>query len=466
MKHFYSLPARIGLLLVVALSVSFPSIAQISLVDSLFETVSQVDRLHARTGDKVLPVSNRLDQRSPIGYQNLLPVQVGQQITAEVYAHYEKKQNKKWLKTLFGAVGGASVIHSQQVTINPSNEGYNTKKVFPLVGVGVAVTPFGLKGVFKSIPEAFIKYNIYDKDSNFVESTTQFITKEARDQWELLRLDKKITQDGFVEVIIVNKDKRAVWFDDLTITIEFTVQQNGKDTLKTNQSTLSSNTDNLYNVYIRSFAPPGSFEGFDYTDDGRGFSVSQNVTSRIRQQYQIIPDGVNPALATVALQSSPTHKISTNQSQTAAPTGNVQIYTKSQNSGNNNVTVTSFYEGSNPFEPVAPDIEVSTKITFSENFQKTKLTVSVEASSKRFPALELFIGDTGGRRVFLTTEAAYGTPYDLIIRPADYYTSYSTVVINITTNGQFIDVYSPGGPEYTIGDWNQDISDQYPGPYR
>lgn len=466
MKTFYVIFMKIALIGLVWLSGCCQASAQIVLPDSLFESISRFDPAHARTGDNVLRVNGRSSGK--IGYQKLIPVKVGQEVTTEAYAYYEKGRKKKWLKTLFEAAGGIVATQTQQLPSQTFQEGRDQRgKPFPFVGLGVAVAPGALKGIFKNVPKASVQYNFYDKDSSFVESVTQGITKEARDQWQLLHLDRKAKQDGFVEVIVVNKSQKDVWFDDLIITVSFGAEPITPGPI-TNSYPDDPSTTNQYRVYVRSFAPPTSFASYGFEDDNRGFSLSEAVTSRVRQEYVIIPDGINGVIAGGVPRSDPTIKISTGESRTGVPRGEARITSMSRSGGNNIARVYTIYEGSNPFyDPFAPDIEVETRMTVSESVNKNRLTLTLTANSKRFPALEIFVEDIYGTKVFIAVEGAYGGPGDLILRSKTHSTITADVSININTSGVFQSVYRTGSisQTYSIQLWNQQYTSQNAGPF-
>lgn len=468
MKYFYVSYSKAAFFFLLLLGRFFGASAQISLPDSLFESISQVDPVHARTGNNVLRVSKI--SGNEIGYQKLIPVKAGQGVDAEVYAYYEKKERRNWVEPISGTAGGLIVTQMQKSNSQVSQGELGQKsKPFPFVGVGIAITPSLFKNIFRSRPKAAVQFNFYNRDSSFIESVVQQITKEAKDQWQPIHLNRAAKEDGFVEIVILNKSEKTVWFDDLIITVVSNVRSTQTGPI-TNVGPEDVSTANEYRVYVRSFAPPGAFtnKGFDFRDDNRGFSVSESVTSRVKQNYLINPDGANAYISGGIPVSDPTIEASTGQSRTGTPRGQAQITSKNRTTNSNVVRVYTNYEGSNPFyDPFAPDIEVETRITISESYDKTRLTLALTANSKRFPSLEIFIEDLFGTRVFLAVEGAYGGPGDLITRSKNYSTITADVSINIYPSGEFRTVYRTGSisQTYSIQNWNQQFTSQNPGAF-
>ena len=287
----------------------------------------------------------------------------------------------------------------------------------------------------------------------------------------MIQLNRKAEKDGFVEIIIENESRKNVWFDDLLITISV-----GKDIGPASSIGPITNypdpaptpeTDNLYHVYIRSFAPPGAF-GNTFEDDHRGFSLDlgYSTTSRIKQDYLIIPDGENPALSSNGPTSDPTRYGGAELIGT--PSGYANIVSHSRSGGYNRVRVDTHYEGSNPFfMNAAPNIVVETRMTITENLYKTKLVLALTLNSKKFPAVEIFIEDKNGTIVAIANEGAYGNPGSLSTRSANYSTIAADITINIAPDGTFQSVYNTGSSSqvYNLIDWNGIFLARPAGPF-
>ena len=210
-------------------------------------------------------------------------------------------------------------------------------------------------------------------------------------------------------------------------------------------------------VTIRSFAPPGSFSGrwgMGFEDDHRGFSANPNVTSRISQTYTVDP--VQRTISGGRPVSSDTRR--GNQTWNATNTtdaGKIDDASFSKNSfGSDVASVEAHFKGSNPaFHGLAPDIEVSSLVSLSENDKAGYVIASVDLSSKQFPASEATIADTKGQNVLLVGAAAYGDPHNLM--NADVQKAASIDIrLNIDNKGVFTGV-EYGGKTYSISDWNK-----------
>ncbi len=212
-----------------------------------------------------------------------------------------------------------------------------------------------------------------------------------------------------------------------------------------------------YPVTVRSFAPTGSFSGargMGFQDDHRGYSANQNVTSRISQTYT-----VDPTKRTV-IGGTPTSSDTKRNGQTRNATnttdeGKVDKKSFSKNSfGSDVATVDAHFTGSNPaFHGVAPDIEVKSQVTLSENDKAGYVIASVDLSSKQFHATEATISDPSGQSVLLVGTAAYGDPTNLMNADVQKVASVD-VTLNINEKGEFTSV-GYGGKTYSVADWNK-----------
>lgn len=214
-----------------------------------------------------------------------------------------------------------------------------------------------------------------------------------------------------------------------------------------------------YTFHVRAFAPSGAFKGFGFEDDGRGFSTSITATSRIKQSFTIDPtartySGGRPT-------SDPTRFGS--MSKIAQDKGGISKPQFGKNSmGSSTAAVTSNFEGSNPMVPFAPDIKVQSAVAVTENLKKNQINISIDLSSKAFPATEAFVQDASGKAVFLGGAAAFGSPSDLF---GDETQTVSKVdlTIGINDKGEFQNV-SVDGKTYSIDEFNKMGTSKSAGP--
>jgi len=216
-----------------------------------------------------------------------------------------------------------------------------------------------------------------------------------------------------------------------------------------------------YTFHIRSFAPTGSFKGSGFHDDGRGYSTSKDVTSRIKQQFTVDPtaktfSGGEPT-------SDPTYWNGFNHG-TATNTGGASEFGKNS-FGSSTASVGANFEGSNPspmFMGMAPANEVSSAISITENLKTNQVFVAINLSSKQFPATEGLIQDNAGNTIFLAGAAAYGTAADLTRGDKKPIASVD-LIIGINDKGVFQNV-TMGDKTYSIEDFNKLGTDKPSGP--
>ncbi len=169
-----------------------------------------------------------------------------------------------------------------------------------------------------------------------------------------------------------------------------------------------------YTFHVRAFAPTGAFKGTGFHDDGRGYSASTSsgTTSRIKQNFTVDPTARTYSGGSPTSDETKWNGVGVG---TASNEGGISTPEFGTNSmGNATASLTSNFEGSNPaFFGAAPDIEVSSAISITENLKDGKLLVGLDLSSKQFPASEGLIQDNEGNTVFLAGAAAYGNAGDL-----------------------------------------------------
>jgi len=220
-----------------------------------------------------------------------------------------------------------------------------------------------------------------------------------------------------------------------------------------------------YPVTVRAFAPTGAFNGaagLGFNDDKRGFSASNNVTSRISQTTTIDPTKGTVTGGTPTSSDTKWNGIYAGNASTTTDQGGVDKV--SSEDGPDEISVDEHFAGSNPaFHGAAPDIAVNSSITLTENDKEGYVDASVNLSSKQFPATEATIADPKGQSIFLTGAAAFGTPMDLAGGKVTGAASIS-VRITIDNKGNFTGV-SYGGKTYTVDQWNKAQTAKPAGPF-
>ncbi len=217
-----------------------------------------------------------------------------------------------------------------------------------------------------------------------------------------------------------------------------------------------------YTFHVRAFAPPNSFAGTGFHDDGRGFSTSTGVTSRIQQSYTVDPTGRTYSGGTPT--SHPTYWNGFNVG-TATNDGGITPPEFGNNSlGSATATLSSNFQGSNPaFMGLAPNIDVSSVLSVTENLEKGQVTISLDISSKQFPATEAFVQDAAGNSVFLAGGAAYGSAGNLMNADKKPISKVD-MVIGINDKGVFQNV-TMGGKTYSLDEFNKLRTSKPAGPF-
>jgi len=205
-----------------------------------------------------------------------------------------------------------------------------------------------------------------------------------------------------------------------------------------------------YTFHIRAFAPPGAFKRTGFHDDNRGFSTSMSATSRIKQDFTVDPSkqtfsGGEPT-------SDPT--IWNGISRTATDEGGASASFGKNSSGSSMASISAYFEGSNPFGfGGAPDIEISSAISITENLKTNQVFVALDISSKQFPATEGLIQDNAGNTLLLAGAAAYGNAANLV-RADKKQAATVDLIIGIDKKGVFQNV-TMGGKKYTLDEFNK-----------
>ena len=209
---------------------------------------------------------------------------------------------------------------------------------------------------------------------------------------------------------------------------------------------------------VRAFAPSGAFKGYGFHDDGRSFSTSDKVTSRVSHEFMV--DATAQTHSSQDPVSHPTIKTESGKSKTGSPDGNVDVNYGDVGQAN----ISQDFEGSNPFYyGLAPDIEVQTEISVLEDVDAGTITIEATGTGKQFPATESFATDSAGNSVFVGVGAAYGEPSDLLTSSKKNSIFKTTLKINVNSDGVFQSV-NYKGTDYSLKDYNKLFTSQEEGP--
>jgi hypothetical protein len=165
-----------------------------------------------------------------------------------------------------------------------------------------------------------------------------------------------------------------------------------------------------YFVYMRRFASPKTFGGVPFHGDSRGVSTNLDVTSRTSGTFILMNDDRGTVLNVC---SDPTILdvllFNTTLTKTASPSATL-INGNSLVDGSPLIIFTT--KGANPLVPGSPDIDSRLDLQVRENSES--ITLSGTLRGDPFPSAEVFIVDTQGTTMLLTS---YTTPLDSATGP-------------------------------------------------
>ncbi|WP_223816249.1 DUF6443 domain-containing protein [Adhaeribacter rhizoryzae] len=199
--------------------------------DTVFTNVAQTrkqDQVRARTGSYAARLNAK--EKRLLGPGKRLTVFKGDTIRAEVFGHYEVENKASVLTSLAAWVLSNGAV---QVAQPPAREGSmpgRGKPMFPYLSVGLALSPQVVQKE-KNVPQAYLKYMVYDSTGSYISSHYQVLSQQAKDSWEKLELAYIAEQDGYVEVFTATESGEEVFFDDLMLTTAtpLTIQENHYD---------------------------------------------------------------------------------------------------------------------------------------------------------------------------------------------------------------------------------------------
>ncbi|MBD2769592.1 hypothetical protein IC235_17015 [Hymenobacter sp. BT664] len=87
----------------------------------------------------------------------------------------------------------------------------------PLLQVGVAAGLAAVPQLSGGVPRGYVRLLVFDADSNLVSQQTQQLSAAALNNYESLRLQVVVPQDGYVSAYVSNESNVDVFFDDVTV---------------------------------------------------------------------------------------------------------------------------------------------------------------------------------------------------------------------------------------------------------
>lgn len=174
------------------------------------------DAMHARTGDYVAKLNAREGRAQ--GPTLTLAVAAGDSITAEVYGRYDRGQLTPGAFRTGALVAGALV---GSVPVAEAADQHlpraSRRRFLPYVGASLTIIPqlLGLRRA--EVPQAYLRYELFNRDSQLVATRTSALTRTTTDSWQRLHAGLKADSAGYVRVSLINQSARPAYFDDLAL---------------------------------------------------------------------------------------------------------------------------------------------------------------------------------------------------------------------------------------------------------
>lgn len=175
----------------------------------------QSDPQHARTGNYVAYLNASQGRRA--GPSIMHPVAAGDSVYAEVYGRYDHSAAIGRLIQKGAIVAGAVVANDPLGHTTDQTYPTTRRRWLPFLGASVALVPQLLKPRHETLPTAFLRYEVFSKDSQLVASRIQPLARTTTDNWQQLKTGMRVDSAGYVKVSVVNESGIPAYFDDLLL---------------------------------------------------------------------------------------------------------------------------------------------------------------------------------------------------------------------------------------------------------
>ena len=209
-----------------------------------------------------------------------------------------------------------------------------------------------------------------------------------------------------------------------------------------------------YPITIRSFAPFKSFGG-GFHGDNRSYSTNKNATARVHQRIDFDTD--KTTLKASAWSSPTWHTAAPGFKRTAKPDIKIEegSFKINQSGDNKNFEFATHHSGANPLTPGAPNIDVFSSFSITENKKDGTLSISGKLTGDNFPSTEAFITDPAGTNLFIGVGFYEGSPLSSLWgENKDRKITDFSFSITTDDKGNFTGV-KVGDKSYSIEDWNK-----------
>ena len=152
----------------------------------------------------------------PLGPLTQLGVQKGDTVTVQAFGYYPQATQHGFFFSLSKFL---AALVGQQPSAPVGGDPGHGRKDLPLLQVGVATGLTALTPTSGGVPLGYLRVLVFDQDSALVSAQTQQVqlTKAANGNYEKVRLQVKLTQDGYVTAYVGNESDVDVYFDDVSV---------------------------------------------------------------------------------------------------------------------------------------------------------------------------------------------------------------------------------------------------------
>ncbi|HEX8328317.1 MAG TPA: DUF6443 domain-containing protein [Hymenobacter sp.] len=182
------------------------------------------DAAHARSGDYVARLEARSGRRQ--GPSIRLAIAAGDSVHTEAYGRYDRTASLVSFGQKGTILAGAAVLGNPNVNASDQQQALPGKRRrLPFLGASLAVVPELLHSRRAEVPTAFLRYELFNRDSQLVATRTLPLRRTARDEWQHLQTGLRADSAGYVQVSLINESDTPAYFDDVQLRLTSPVVQ-------------------------------------------------------------------------------------------------------------------------------------------------------------------------------------------------------------------------------------------------
>ncbi|MBD2768833.1 hypothetical protein IC235_13135 [Hymenobacter sp. BT664] len=180
---------------------------------SVSPPVAQLVGPRARSGQYAARLNAGGSTPQPLGPLKQLAVQRGDTVSVTAPGLYPQAVEHNFWFSLASFLTGLLQPSPSQPT---PPEGVR-RGGLPLLQVGVVAGLAAVPQLSGGVPRGYVRLLVFDADSNLVSQQTQQLSAAALNNYEALRLQVVVPQDGYVSAYVGNESNVDVFFDDVTV---------------------------------------------------------------------------------------------------------------------------------------------------------------------------------------------------------------------------------------------------------